>query len=216
MPTHDIYYSILITCVTAMLAKWLTWHLRDTQAKPSMRHTLAIAIVESMQSTIYDVLGDHADTVLPLIGTLWIYIVCANLLNLIPGFHSPTTALSTTTALALVVFFAVHWYGIKISGFRGYYRHYTQPSIILLPFHIVSELSRTLAMAIRLFGNMMSLEIAAMLVLMVAGLLVPIPLLMLHIVEAIIQAYLFGMLAMIYIASGIQSHIVYSNQKRSA
>jgi len=88
----------------------------------------------------------------------------------------------------------------------GYLKHYLSPSPILLPFHIVSEFSRTLALAVRLFGNVMSLEIAALMVLMVAGFLVPVPLLLLHVIEGLVQAYIFGVLTLIYVAGVMQSH----------
>ncbi len=103
------------------------------------------------------------------------------------------------------MFLSVHWFGIRIHGWRTYLRHYLEPNPILLPFHIISEISRTVALAVRLFGNMFSLEMAALLVLLVAGFLVPVPVLMLHIIEALVQAYIFGMLALIYIASGLES-----------
>ena len=141
----------------------------------------------------------------PLITTLWIFLVFANLMGLVPGLHSPTEDLSLTAALAIIVFVSVHWYGIRISGFRAYMRHYLSPTPLMLPFHVLSEITRTLALAVRLFGNMMSLSMAALLVLMVAGFLAPVPILMLHIVEALVQAYIFGILALIYIASGLQS-----------
>jgi F-type H+-transporting ATPase subunit a len=105
----------------------------------------------------------------------------------------------------VLVFLSVHWFGIRSMGLRDYLRHYLSPTPILLPFHIISEITRTLALAVRLFGNMMSLELVALLLLWVGGLLVPIPILMLHIVEALVQAYIFGMLALIYIASAIQT-----------
>ena len=136
---------------------------------------------------------------------IWIYLVAANLTGLIPGLHSPTRDLSATTALAVLVFLSTHWYGIRIQGTGSYLRHYLMPSPILLPFHIISEITRTIALAVRLFGNMMSLEMAALLVLLVAGFLAPIPILMLHIIEALVQAYIFGMLALIYICGGIQA-----------
>ena len=99
----------------------------------------------------------------------------------------------------------MHWFGIRAAGWRAYLRHYLAPSPLLLPFHLLGELSRTLALAVRLFGNIMSLEMAALLVLLVAGLLVPVPVLMLHVIEALVQAYIFGTLALIYIAGGMQS-----------
>ena len=103
------------------------------------------------------------------------------------------------------MFFWVHWFGIKTQGLKNYLHHYLAPNPFLLPFHIISELTRTLALAVRLFGNMMSLEMAAMLILLVAGFLAPIPILMLHIIEALVQAYIFGMLALIYLAGAMQS-----------
>jgi F-type H+-transporting ATPase subunit a len=142
--------------------------------------------------------------VLPFIGSLWLVVLVSNLLGLVPGLESPTRDLSITAALAAVVFVAVHVYGVRSSGWRAYLKHYLAPNPILLPFHLISEVTRTLALAIRLFGNMMSLEMAAMLVLLVAGLLVPVPLLLLHVVEALVQAYIFGMLALIYIGSALE------------
>jgi len=131
---------------------------------------------------------------------------------LIPGLHSPTGDLSVTSALAILVFLSVHWFGIRIQGLKKYLHHYLQPTPMLLPFHIVSEFTRTLALAIRLFGNVMSLEMAAMLIVMVAGFLAPIPILMLHIIEALVQAYIFGMLALIYLASAMQSQQLNSEE----
>jgi F-type H+-transporting ATPase subunit a len=103
------------------------------------------------------------------------------------------------------VFLSAHWLGSRIQGLGNYLRHYLAPSPIMLPFHLISEITRTVALAVRLFGNMMSLEMAALLILLLAGFLAPIPILMLHIVEALVQAYIFGILALIYVAGGLQS-----------
>jgi F-type H+-transporting ATPase subunit a len=143
-----------------------------------------------------------------------VFVVVANLIGIIPGLHSPTGALSTTAALAVLVFFSVHWFGIRLEGLAAYLKHYLAPNPIMLPFHLMSEVTRTVALAIRLFGNIMSLEMAVMLVLLVAGFLVPVPLLVLHIIEALIQAYIFGMLALLYIASAIQSQQLRQSEKR--
>jgi F0F1-type ATP synthase, subunit a len=187
------------------LGSWLlTRHL--SAQTPGLLQTALEGTVQSIQTAIDNVLPGKADLLLPFIGTLWLFIAIANLTGLIPELHSPTADLSTTAALAILVFFSVHWYGIRSSGLMPYLKHYLTPSPILLPFHLLGELSRTIALAMRLFGNIMSLEMAALLVLMVAGLLVPIPVLMLHIVEALVQAYIFGTLALIYIAGGMQSH----------
>ena len=162
-------------------------------------------LLGSADEAIRAVLPAQTARLLPFIATLWLFIMVANLSGLIPGVHAPTGDLSTTAALAVIVFLSVHWFGIRSEGIRAYLRHYLAPMPIMLPFHLMSELTRTLALAIRLFGNIMSLEMAALLVLLVAGFLVPIPLLILHIIEALIQAYIFGMLALIYIAGAIHS-----------
>ena len=162
-------------------------------------------LVGAAEEAIRAVLPAQTARLLPFIATLWLFIMVANLSGLIPGVHAPTGDLSTSAALAVIVFLSVHWFGSRSAGIRVYLRHYLAPMPIMLPFHIMSELTRTLALAIRLFGNIMSLQMAALLVLLVAGFLVPIPLLILHIIEALIQAYIFGMLALIYIAGAIHS-----------
>lgn len=162
-------------------------------------------LLGAAEEAIRAVLPAQTARLLPFIATLWLFIMVANLSGLIPGVHAPTGDLSTTAALAVIVFLSVHWFGIRSEGIRAYLRHYLAPMPIMLPFHLMSELTRTLALAIRLFGNIMSLQMAALLVLLVAGFLVPIPLLILHIIEALIQAYIFGMLALIYIAGAIHS-----------
>lgn len=172
---------------------------------PARRQTIAEGIVTVIERAIGEVLpGASVRPVLPFVATLWLFILVANLVGLIPGLHAPTRDLSATAALAALVFASTHWYGIRAKGLRGYLKHYAEPSLILMPFHIISELTRTLALAIRLFGNIMSLEMAALLVLLIAGFLVPVPLLMLHVIEAVVQAYIFGILALIYIAGAIE------------
>jgi F-type H+-transporting ATPase subunit a len=163
-------------------------------------------IVTLMRDAVAEVVpADTVGRVFPFIATLWLFIVVANLAGLVPGLSAPTRDLSVTAALACLVFLAVHAYGVRSAGWRAYVRHYFSPSPLLFPFHLISEFTRTLALAVRLFGNMMSLEMAALLVLLVAGFLVPVPLLLLHVVEALVQAYIFGMLALIYIGSAIEA-----------
>ena len=198
---------MLVLC----LFSWLvTRRLRD---KPGVLQAAVEGGISAIEEAVRSVLPEHARLVLPFIGTLWVFLVLANLSGLIPGLHSPTRDLSATAALAILVFLSTHWYGIRSQGLRVYMRHYLSPSPILMPFHIISEITRTVALAVRLFGNMMSLEMAALLVLLVAGFLAPIPILMLHIVEALVQAYLFGMLALIYVGGGIQSQQLREQKK---
>jgi len=198
----------VITTWGVMFVLWLLSMvlLRGLQLQPGGWQTAAEGIIGVIESAINQVLStEQTRQVLPFVATLWIYLVLANLVGLIPGLHSPTGDLSATSALALLVFLSVHWFGIRANGLRKYLHHYLKPTPLLLPFHLISEITRTVALAVRLFGNIMSLEMAALLILWVAGLLAPVPILMLHIIEALVQAYIFGMLALIYIAGGLQS-----------
>jgi F-type H+-transporting ATPase subunit a len=191
------------------LAAWLITRRLKVEG-PGLLQSATESVVLAIRKAIDDVVADRSAQLLPFVGTLWLFIGVANLVGVVPGVRSPTADLSTTSALALIVFLSVHWFGIRTDGLRGYLRHYLSPSPILLPFHLISELTRTVALAMRLFGNIMSLEMVALLVLLVAGFLVPVPLLMLHIVEALVQAYIFGMLALVYIGGALQvreSHV---------
>lgn len=202
----NISVTVAMTWLIIVLLGLLSWlATRPSEDPPGLLQTIAEGVVTSVEAAIAAADPLHARQLLPFIGTLWIYLVVANLLGLVPGLESPTRDIAETSALAVLVFCSVHWYGIRAQGWRNYLRHYLSPSPILLPFHLISELTRTVALAIRLFGNMMSLEMAAMLVLMVAGFLAPVPLLVLHVIEALVQAYIFGMLALIYVAGGMQS-----------
>lgn len=195
----SIVWTAVLGGLAAVLAGWLK---RD----PGRLPVAVEAAYAAMRDAVAEVVpAEDVPHVLPFVGTLWTFVLAANLTGLVPGLSAPTSDLSVTAALAAVVFVAVHVYGVRAAGWRGYLRHYLVPSPILLPFHLVSEVTRTLALAIRLFGNMMSLEMAALLVLLVAGLLVPVPLLLLHVVEALVQAYIFGMLALIYIGSALEA-----------
>ena len=206
---------VITTWGIMLLFRALSWTAtRNLRQDAGPVQVVLEGLIETMDQAVRDVLPSAAAQVLPFIGTLWIFLVVANLAGIVPGLHAPTGVLSTTAALAVLVFLSVHWFGIRLQGVKAYLQHYLSPSPILLPFHVMSEVTRTVALAIRLFGNIMSLEMAALLVLMVAGFLLPVPLLILHVVEALIQAYIFGMLALIYIASAIQSQQLRQSEKR--
>ena len=202
----DITSTVITTWAVMAVVLLLTWlATRHLDNEPGPLQTATEGIVSAIEAAIAAVAPQHTQTILPFIASLWIFLVIANLTGLIPGVHSPTRDLSATAGLAFLVFISTHWFGIRTQGLKNYLRHYLTPSPILLPFHIISEITRTIALAVRLFGNIMSLEMAALLILLVAGFLAPVPILMLHIVEALVQAYIFGMLALIYVAGSIQS-----------
>lgn len=199
--------NTVVTTWVIMGAIWLlAWLMsRRLHLEPGPAQTALEGIVVTMENAVTAATPQHAQQIFSFVASLWIFLVIANLAGLIPGVHAPTRDLSATSALAVLVFLSTHWFGFRIQGAKNYLRHYLSPSPILLPFHLISEVTRTIALAVRLFGNMMSLEMAALLILLVAGFLAPVPILMLHIVEALVQAYIFGMLALIYVAGGIQS-----------
>jgi F-type H+-transporting ATPase subunit a len=118
---------------------------------------------------------------------------------------APTKDISTTSALAVIVFFAVPFYGIRKKGAKAYFANYIQPTVIMLPFNIIGEFSRTLALAVRLFGNVMSGELIVAILFLLAGLFVPIPMLLLSILTGVIQAYIFSILTIVYIGSGLRT-----------
>jgi F-type H+-transporting ATPase subunit a len=193
--------SFALTVVLAGLSSWIG----RAPAGGRLQAAAELAVSLMTDAVAEVVPARDVARVFPFVGTLWLFILAANLLGLVPGLAAPTRDLSVTAALAVLVFLAVHVYGIRAAGWRAYLRHYLTPNPIMLPFHLISELTRTLALSVRLFGNMMSLEMAALLVLLVAGFLVPVPLLILHVIEALVQAYIFGMLALIYIGSALEA-----------
>jgi F-type H+-transporting ATPase subunit a len=206
--------TVTTTWLLMALISLFAWMAtRRLAAEPSPLQTALEGVVASIEQAVAAVAPREARLLVPFIGTIWIFLVIANLSGLIPGVHSPTRDLSATAALAALVFLSVHWFGIRTQGLKRYLRHYLTPSPILLPFHLISEVTRTIALAVRLFGNIMSLEMTALLILLVAGFLAPVPILMLHIVEALVQAYIFGMLALVYVAGGLQSQQLRQEKK---
>jgi F-type H+-transporting ATPase subunit a len=138
---------------------------------------------------------------IPFIGTLFIFIATANLLTIVPGYDPPTSSLSTTAALAVCVFVAVPVFGIVRRGWRGYVKSYLEPTVIMLPFNLISELSRTLALAVRLFGNMMSGTMIIAILLTITPFIFPVAMTALGLLTGLVQAYIFSILATVYIAA---------------
>jgi F-type H+-transporting ATPase subunit a len=137
----------------------------------------------------------------PFLGTLFLFIATANFLTILPGYEPPTGSLSTTAALALCVFIAVPLFGIRQRGWRAYLHSYLQPTAIMLPFNIISEFSRSLALAVRLFGNMMSGTMILAILLTITPFIFPVAMSALGLLTGMVQAYIFSILATVYIAA---------------
>ena len=181
---------------------------------PSKMQLFAEKIVMAIKETLEGSANISAWTLVPFIGTIWIYVGFMNLISLIPYFHNPTRDLSTTAALSVIAFFSIHYYGIKFNGFKRYIKKYIEPSVFLLPFNLFADISRIFAMAIRLFGNMLSWEMILAILLALVGFLVPVPMILLSIVGDILHAFLFGLLTYIFIISGIQAEKLESTKEK--
>lgn len=163
-------------------------------------------IVITLNQQIEEVGLKRPEKYLGFLGTLFLFIVTANLFAILPGYEPPTGSLSTTAALAIAVFIAVPFYGIAEQDFGGYLKSYLKPTLIMLPFNIIGELSRTLALAVRLFGNMMSGTMIVAILLVVTPLFFPIIMNALGLLTGIVQAYIFTILATVYIAAATRRH----------
>lgn len=184
-----------------VVGSWLVTRKLKTGPHPSRWQMSLEALVSTLKKEIRSVVQGDADPYLPFVGTLFLYISISNLLSPVPVYQPPTTSISTTAALAICVFFAVPVYGIYRSGVKGYFRHYIRPTVFMLPFHLIGELSRTLALAVRLFGNVMSTTMIVALLLSVAPFILPTIMEALGLLVGQIQAYIFAVLALVYIAS---------------
>ena len=207
--TLPINATILFTWVVMALlvfGSWLVTRRLSTGTELSRWQNLLEVIVTGIRDQIEEVSHQRAGAYLPFIGTLFLFILTANLLNMVPGFTSPTGSLSTTTALALCVFVAVPLYGIAHEGPLGYLRHYIRPTPLMLPFNLIGELSRTVALAVRLYGNIMSGTVIVGILLSLTPFLFPVVMQLLGLITGAIQAYIFAVLAMVYIASASSAH----------
>ena len=187
---------------------WLiTSRLSTGETRSRWQNLLEIVVIQ-IERQVEDVGLERPRAHLGFLGTLFLFIAASALCTMIPGFRPPTGSLSTTTALALCVFVAVPFYGIAEQGIGSYLRSYARPTVIMLPFNIISEFSRTLALAVRLFGNMMSGAMILAILLTITPFLFPIVLTALGLLTGMVQAYIFFILATVYIAAATRVHRV--------
>jgi F-type H+-transporting ATPase subunit a len=201
--------TIALTWVVMVLlvvgARLVTRRL-STGPEMSRWQNLLEVLVVGLSDQIRDVSRQEPGKFLPFVGTLFLFILTSNLLGVVPGFVSPTGSLSTTTALALCVLIAVPLYGVAERGLGGYLGRYLKPTVFMLPFNLIGEVSRTIALAVRLYGNVMSGTVIVAILLGVAPFFFPIVMQLLGLLTGVIQAYIFAVLAMVYIASATSAH----------
>lgn len=197
-PVVTTWGIMLVLTLTSALAT------RRLELKPRSAQAVLEALVGGIQSQIGEVVRHQSRPLLPLLGTLFIYLVAANVSGLIPGVQAPTSHIETPAALAVIVFCAVHYFGIRARGLGGYLAGFTKPRLIMLPLNVLSEITRTFSLMVRLFGNVMSGEFLIALVIALAGLFLPVPLMALELLVGIVQAYIFTVLATVFIGAAVE------------
>ena len=200
-----IFFTWIVMALM-ILVSWLITRKLSVEPDISRWQNLLESIVSVLRNQIRDITRQEPDQYVTFIGSVFLFISIANFMALIPGYHPPTGSIYTTAGLALCVFFAVPYFGIRKRGLTGYLKHYIKPVVFMLPFNVIGELSRTLAMAVRLFGNIMSGTMIVAILLSIAPLFVPIVMELLGLLIGQIQAYIFAVLATVYIASATRAY----------
>ena len=190
---------VIMACMTAA-ALLLT---RRLALKPSKTQTVLELLVTTLDAQIRDTIESDPAPYRALIGTLFLFVLAANWSSLLPGVEPPTAHLETDAALALIVLAATVFHGLRTRGLRGYLATFAEPTWVMIPLNVVEQLTRTFSLVVRLFGNVMSGVFVVGIVLSLAGLLVPIPLMALDLLTGAVQAYIFAVLAMVFVGAAV-------------
>ena len=200
--TRPVVTTWAIMAVLTLVGWFVTRRLAQ---HPDRRQALLELIVTGIMGQIEEVIRKDPRPFLPVLGTLFIFLVAANLSGVLPGVEAPTGKLETPAALALITFASVHFFGVRARGPFGYLASFAEPKLIMLPLNILSEITRTFSLMVRLFGNVMSGEFIIALIVALAGLFVPIPLMALEILVGLVQAYIFTTLATVFIGAAVDT-----------
>jgi F-type H+-transporting ATPase subunit a len=177
--------------------------MRHARVQGGTLQELLEIVVETAEAQLHAIIGGDVTRYLPLLGTLFLFIATANLTAVLPGTVPPTGQLETPAALAMIVFLSIHAFGIEARGLGAYLGRYLRPNPLLLPLNVLADFTRTFALTIRLFGNVMSHELVLAILLLLAGLLVPVPFMLLGMLIGLIQAYIFTVLAAVFIGAAV-------------
>lgn len=199
----DINATLVFTWAVMTFMSAIGWFATRGE-RGRLRQALETAII-IVEEQIEEIAPGRGRRLMPFIATLFLFIFTANVLAVVPGYRPPTGSLSTTVALAAIVFIAVPIFGVSESGLRGYLASYLRPNPFMLPFNLISELSRTVSLAVRLYGNVMSGVVLGAILLSIAPLFFPVLMQTLGLLTGVIQAYIFAVLATVYIAAATPS-----------
>jgi len=198
--------AVVVTWAIMAILTGLSWlGLRRARVHAGLLQTALEIVVEALARQVSDIIRRDPWPYLALLGTLFLFLVFANLSTVVPGTKPPTASIETPAALATIVFLSVHYFGVRSRGLLEYARRYIKPNVLLLPLNILSEITRTFSLMVRLFGNIMSHELVIAIVVFLAGLFLPIPFMLLGILIGIIQAYIFTVLAAVFIGAAVGS-----------
>lgn len=199
--TTAVLTTWAIMAVLVISAMLLT---RRLELLPGKRQAVLELMVDTLDTQIRETSGAKPAPYRGFIGTLFLFILVANWSSLVPGLEPPTARLETDAALAVLVFLSVIWFGVRGSGIKGYLKTFAAPNPVMIPLNMLESVTRTFSMFVRLFGNVMSGVFVIGIVASLAGLLVPIPLMALDLLTGLVQAYIFAVLAMVFITSAVE------------
>ncbi|MBQ4472269.1 MAG: F0F1 ATP synthase subunit A [Alphaproteobacteria bacterium] len=208
-----LFYTWITMMVLTILAMWISSNLQSNK-RPSRLQVLAEMLVVTLNQQIHEVSNDVPHKYISLISTFFLFIATSNILGIIPWFDPPTASLSTTAAFAFVVFCAIPYYGIKNAGIKGYFKKFIDPTPVMLPLNIISDFSSTFALAFRLYGNMLSGIVIVTVLMMLAPFVIPIPLQLLGLLTGTIQAYIFALLAIVYVSAVAPQEVLINNDTK--
>jgi len=208
-----LLYTWLTMLVIVVLSIWATHNLTTAQ-NIGKRQVVTEMLVTTICGQIHDVSNDRPHKYISLIGTFFLFIATANFLSILPCFDPPTASLSTTAAFASVVFFAIPYFGIRNAGVKKYLKKFVDPTPVMLPLNILSDFSSTFALAFRLYGNMLSGIVIVTALMMLAPFVVPIPLQLLGLLTGTIQAYIFALLAIVYVSAIVPEEVMINNDTK--
>lgn len=201
VPIAETVVTTWVIMAVLVSGSWLI--TRRLRRDPSTVQSVAELLCDLVDSQIRDTMRTEPGPYRAFIGTLFLFILVANWSSMIPGVEPPTAHLETDAGLAILVFFAVIWYGLKAGGARGYLKSFAAPTPLMIPLNFIESITRTFSLLVRLFGNVMSGVFVIGIVLSLAGLLVPIPFMALDLLTGLVQAYIFAVLAMVFISSTV-------------
>ena len=225
LDSQILFYLFGLPINATLLYTWITMgvlvaislcvtHILTVSKSVGKLQVVMEMLITALSGQIHDVSNDRPHKYISLIGTFFLFIATANFLSILPWFDPPTASLSTTAAFAFVVFCAIPYFGIKNAGVKKYFKKFIDPTPVMLPLNILSDFSSTFALAFRLYGNMLSGIVIVTVLMMLAPFIVPIPLQLLGLLTGTIQAYIFALLAIVYVSAVAPEEVLINNDTK--